>query len=76
MVSKAENTTNVFNMCVLNDLYVFYTYSKCIYCIIMCIYVLYLYCVLLLFITVFNLLFYIVKVNMICVYYQLPIMYE
>ena len=45
---------NLFNICVLNDLYVFYTYTKCRYCINMCVYHMYnIYTVfLLLFITV------------------------
>ena len=30
---------NLFNICILNDLYVFYTYMKCRYCINMCVYV-------------------------------------
>ena len=30
---------NLFNICVLNDLYVFYTYTKCRYYINMCVYV-------------------------------------
>ena len=28
---------DLFNICVLNDLYVFYTYTKCRYCINMCV---------------------------------------
>ena len=59
---------------ILNDLYVFYTYTKSRYCINMCVYV---YCVLLLLIIVFTVLFYMVKLNIIfCVLSVLPVMYE
>ena len=61
---------NLFNISVLNDLYVFYTLRNAD-SVLICVYMYNIYAVfLLLFITVFTVLFYIVTLTIICIYYQ------